>query len=582
MAAGINYANTNSLWGSFLAETLFRLGVGHAVLAPGSRSAPLTIALALHPNIKTTPVLDERSASFFALGLAKRERQPVLLVCTSGTAAANFFPAIIEARESCVPLLVLTADRPAEMRHCSSGQTIDQVKLYGNYPRFQAELALPEPSEGLLRYLRQVLRHACERTVWPVAGPVHLNVPFRDPLAPVPDETLKNLDRDRIGRLLAGLAPVRARPVRPSSEEVDAVVDQLHGARRLLIVAGPAAPHDPASYVESVIKLAARRAAPVLADALSPVRQRGGNLPWLIENYDCLLERGKVPEAKPDLVLRLGGLPTSKRLRQWLERLEVPQLVVEASDQNVDPLHGSCIHVRATLESLVAEALPLLKNVVEPSAFARDWTDESAAIRRELSRALGEWKGMFEGKIAWLLGRYAPAASRIFVSNSTPIRDVEFFMQARDTPIEIFFNRGANGIDGIVSTAMGVAGEDKPGFLLAGELAFLHDQNGLLNARVLRGGLTVLLINNGGGGIFHSLPVEAFQPPFEEYFVTRQEVDFGKLCAAYGISHSLIADWEALIEAISIPAEHGVHVFEIRTDAKRDRDHRARLLRGTG
>lgn len=580
MNDNLNFANTNSLWGSFLVESLFRFGVRHAVISPGSRSAPLTYSLAVHPGIRAVPVLDERSASFFALGIAKRVRRPVVLVCTSGTAAANFFPAVIEARESGVPLLVLTADRPPEMRDCSSGQTIDQVKIFGQYPRWQAEVALPEPSEKLLAYLRQTAQYACERALGPVGGPVHLNLPFRDPLAPVPDESLGELDRERVANLLEELLPVEARELRPAEADVREVVERVERARRLVIVAGPALPPDPAAYAEAVAKLSGRAAAPVLADALSPVRQRGTNQPYLVDNYDFLLERGKAPEEPPDLVVRLGPLPTSKRLRRWLEGLNCPQLIVESSDQNRDPLHGRCVHIRTDLVPLVEETLPLMHNAAPSVAFVDRWIAAGKELKAEVDSALAECEELFEGKIAWMLGRHVPAGSSVFVSNSTPVRDVEFFWPPREEPVEIFFNRGANGIDGVLSAAMGVASEGRRTFLLTGDLAFLHDQNGLLNAKAVRGGLTVILINNNGGGIFRALPVAKFDPPFEEFFTTQQQVDFSAICGAHGIAHEIIPSWETFTAAVRKPCELGVRVLEVRTDPVADWERRQQLLSG--
>lgn len=581
MANNLDFANTNILWGSFLVESLFRLGVRHAVIAPGSRSAPLAYAFALHPEIRAIPILDERSASFFALGIAKRRRRPVVLVCTSGTAGANFFPAIIEARASGIPLLVLTADRPPEMRDCSSGQTIDQLKLFGHYPRWQAELAVPEPSMKLLAYLRQTLVHACERTLWPVAGPVHLNLPFRDPLAPTPDQSLAGLNRDAVAGLLKGLGPAESRGPWPSEAEIRRIGIMVEDAKRLLIAAGPGSPSNPAAYVNAVVKLAQERSAPVLADALSPLRQRGWERACVVEHYDFLLERNLVPQEKPDLVLRLGGLPTSKRLRRWLEGLDCPQLVVEEGDQNVDPLHSRCVHVRSGVEALCQRLLAVIPDETLSPVWLKSWIDPSVRIGEEVAISLMECDEMFEGKIPWLLAQHAPAGSVVFISNSTPIRDAEYFWQAGERPLDIYFSRGANGIDGIVSTAMGLACEGKQTFLVTGDLAFLHDQNGLLNARALRGGgLTILLINNNGGGIFRSLPVAGFDPPFTDFFVTPQDVSFSGLCAAYAIEHEEIMDWASFVEAVEEPWEQGLRVLEIRTDSTVDQGIRTRLLRG--
>lgn len=583
MPDNLNFANTNSLWGSFLAESLFRVGVRHAVVSPGSRSAPLIHALATHPAIRAVPVLDERSAAFFALGIAKKVKGPVVLVCTSGTAAANFFPAVIEARESRVPLLVLTADRPPEMRDCASGQTIDQLKIFGHYPRWQAEVSLPEPSEKFLAYLRQTVRHACERTLWPVAGPVHLNLPFRDPLAPVEDASLAALDRARAGRLLEGLLPVEASESRPSANEARRLAESIERAERPILVAGPANAKDPVAYVEAVEQLAGRRAIPVLADALSPVRQRGGAFPYLVSNYDFLIGRGELARERPDFVLRLGALPTSKRLRSWLEGLDCLQWVVEEGDQNVDPLHGRCIHVRASLPALAAAisgAGGPVGSSSRPGGGRSRWVEASLRLREEMAKTLEGMEEIFEGKIAWLLSQYVPAGAAVFISNSTPVRDAEYFWQPGKEPVELFFNRGANGIDGIVSTAMGLASVAEQTILLTGDLAFLHDQNGLLNAKAVRGGLTIVLINNGGGGIFRALPVAEFDPPFHEFFLTPQQVDFSALCAGYEIRHEVIAEWKPFIEAIKRPWRKGLRVLEVRTNPEADWQLRSRLLKG--
>lgn len=579
MSDNLNFANTNSLWGSFLAETLSRAGVRHAVVCPGSRSAPLAIAVASHPAIEATPVLDERSAAFFALGLAKRTRFPVALICTSGTAAANFYPAIIEARESRVPLLILTADRPPEMRDCASGQTIDQVKLFGHYPRWQAELALPEPGVKLLSYLRQTLRHACERALWPVAGPVHVNVPFRDPLAPVPDESLLRVDEGAVRRLLRDFIPIRCAVADATPDAAATVLDRLERCARVLIIAGPAACHDSTRYADTVVAFSQRWQAPVLADVLSPLRHHPGAAQGVVETYDRLLARGEVPVEQPDLILRLGALPTSKRLRKWVEELECPQIVIEEGDHNVDPLHSRCVHVRAS----VTQLLPHLRPRREPAtAWRGRWQQAGAAARAHLGRALEATQPMFEGKIPWLLGRHLPPGASVFFSNSTPVRDAEFFWPAGGVPVEVYFNRGANGIDGILSTAMGVARESSQTFLVTGELAFLHDQNGLLSGRSLKTGMTVIVISNGGGGIFASLPVAQFDPPFTDFFLTPQHVNLALLCQAHGVVHERLSSWDRLVELIREPWRSGVRVIEICTDARADRQTRSELLGGEG
>ena len=270
----LDYRNVNSLWGSVLVETFVRVGVRQAVISPGSRSTPLTVQFAAHPGIEAIPVLDERSAAFFALGLARRIQRPVVLLCTSGTAGANYLPAVIEARESGVPLVVITADRPPEMRECRSGQTIDQQKLFGGFVNFYHEMAVPEADAGLLRYARQTVAHAVERSQWPVPGPVHLNAPFRDPLPPVEDDRAKALATEIDAGFFAHLTETVSRAASVARRPL-----RLDG--RGLIVAGQVRVADGADYARAVGALARRLGWPVLADALSPLRNHAAAVPGI-------------------------------------------------------------------------------------------------------------------------------------------------------------------------------------------------------------------------------------------------------------------------------------------------------------
>lgn len=335
----------NTLWGSVLAETLRRLGCRWAVVCPGSRSAPLTYALAQHPAIEVIPVWDERSAAFFALGLAQQSRQPVPLVCTSGSAAAHFFPAVQEAAESGIPLLILTADRPPELRHCRSGQTLDQVKLYGHYPNWQAELALPAADLGLLNYLRQTLVQAWERTLYPFPGPVHLNVPLRDPLAPIADGSTEALAAvlDEPGfeeAFFQGISPCSGSP--KSWQAVRIPLEQQPfwqewcRCERGIILAGPAQPRDPQAYAQAVARLALALGWPVLAEGLSPLRNYAHLNPYLVSTYDLLLRRQR-PQLWPEQVIQLGSLPTSKELRQTLASLRPRTWRLDPRPDNGDP-----------------------------------------------------------------------------------------------------------------------------------------------------------------------------------------------------------------------------------------------------
>lgn len=574
----LDFRNTNALWCSVLVETLVRLGARHAVTCPGSRSTPLTIALARHPRIEAIPLVDERSAAFFALGLAKRHRRPTVLVCTSGTAAANFLPAVIEAKESRVPLLVITADRPPEMRECRSGQTIDQQKIFGAFVGFYHELAVPEASLGGLRYLRQTAAHAWNRCLGPDAGPVHLNAPFRDPLPPLEDNSVLPLrsqlkERDFF-RHLEDRGGGLPRPVAASKPA--SALAALRAVERGLIVAGPAQPEDAGAYCRAVAKLARGLGWPVLADALSPLRQHASLNPNLVSTYDCLLRSAASREALgPTMVLSLGEWPTSKRLRGWLQEQDPRVVMLGRASRNEDALHLRTTAIGAGVEEFAAAACWPARR---PGSWLRQWMAIESRTRRRLSRALESEDAMFEGKASWLLNRSLPRGTAVVIANSMPVRDAEYFWLPGDRRHGVYFNRGANGIDGTLSTALGVAHGQEGTVLVTGDLAFLHDANGMLAKPKLRGSLTVVLVNNRGGGIFEHLPVSRFDPPFEEYFATPQQVDFSRLCAAHGIEHRLVKGWGQFTRLVSRLPGKGIRVLELRTDRKADAALRQRLL----
>lgn len=574
-APTLDFRNTNALWCSVIAETLARLGLRQAVISPGSRSTPLTFAFARHPQIEAIPVLDERSAAFFALGLSRQHHRPTALVCTSGTAAANFLPAIIEAQESGVPLLVITADRPPEMRECASGQAIDQQKLYGGHVNHYHELAVPEAKLELLRYVRQTVMFAFERTLFPFAGPVHLNAPFRDPLAPVDDGVAEKL-RTAIDEesFFAHLKPVSAGGGMRSAPT--SLLPEFGREDRGVIVAGPAQPADAAAYGNAVKRLSATLGWPLLGDGLSPVRNYAGQIPLLAGNYNAVLRSPALAgRFRPQSVICLGEWPTSKQLRQWIEAAEPEVWLVAPDAKNHDALHTRTRHLRCSVE-LLAASLPAGER--EPSAYARDWLRADQAARLALDSRLSSLDPLFEGKASLLLSRHLPPETPVFVASSMPVRDVEFFWEPGDRRCRLHFSRGANGIDGTLSTALGIAYGNRPAVLLTGDLALLHDTNGFLLRPKFQGSLTIVLSNNHGGGIFEMLPVAKFDPPFEEFFATPQQVDFARLCAAYNVEHVAVRDWAHFTALISSLPAAGMRVLELRTDRKRDSALRRELF----
>lgn len=562
-------ANVNFFWGGLTAEVLARLGLKYAVISPGSRSAPLTTGFATCRELEAIPVLDERSASFFALGLARRTGKPVALVCTSGTAVANYLPAVVEAEASGIPLILLTADRPPEMRDCSSGQTIDQRKIFGRYTVWEHELALPDTAR--FGYLRQTLVHAYRRCLTPMPGPVHLNVPFRDPLAPVKAEKPflpKNFS------LKAFLATVRP----PQIGGTLAQLDTLDTHEKGLIIAGYAQVSDPTAYAETILGMARQLGWPVLADVLSPLRSHAPDDAPLVCHYHALLrDRQWADKHRPDFVLQFGDLPTSKVLRTWLAGTEAETLVIDGSYRNLDPTHAKATHLRLGSD---AYAEPMTVLPAPPGKFAESWLKAEAKTGKRIQQSLQKLEPFFEGKLPFVLSRKLPKGTPVFIASSMPVRDAELFWQPGERAYRIHANRGANGIDGTLSTALGVAHDGKPAVLLTGDLAFLHDSNGLLIASKLRGSLTVLLINNRGGRIFENLPISGYEPPFEAYFATPQQVDFRQLCQAHDIAYHRPENWRELDKLIGKLPRKGVRVIEIVTDPSHDVPYRKQLLDG--
>ena len=570
--------NVSTLWSSVLVETLHRLGLKFAIICPGSRSSSLTLAFAQHPQIETLPILDERSAAFFALGRAKRSRRPVVLVCTSGTAGANFYPAIIEATESQIPLIVLTADRPPELRHCHAGQTIDQLKLYGYYPRWQSELTIPSSALESLQYLRQTIVHAWERSLYPQAGVVHLNCPFQEPLAPIPDAAVLSLaDSFPLDSFWAMVRPISGNLRISTLVNSDLTLLLQHCSEQApwpakgIIIAGLYQGDDPQSYCQAIAALSQHLAYPVFGDALSPLRNFfDGSYP-LITTYDFVLRNPQIAQTLgPDCIIQIGELPTSKNLRIWLSQLSCPRYIVDTSRDNFDPLHAQTQHLRLSLFQFVTILAEQKKPASRKKEYLQEWQVLEQKIQQQMTVIMTEREELFEGKIAWLISQSLPSQTPIFIANSMPIRHVEFFWQPNQTYSQPYFNRGANGIDGTLSSALGMAHQETPSLLLTGDLSLLHDTNGFLIRPYFRGHLTIILINNNGGGIFEMLAIASKESYFENYFATPQSINFAKLCVSYNIDYFLINDQQTFVELISNLPQEGIRLLEIKTDRKAD------------
>ena len=569
MARSKKFANTNALWSAVGVRTLANLGLRHVVISPGSRSTPLAFAFAENPEIGTTVALDERSAGFIALGLAKASREPVALLCTSGTAGANYLPAVIEARLSATPLLVLTADRPPELRDCHSGQTITQNGLFGGYPVWATEAAVPSTDLNLLRYWRQLLVDAWQRAQGPLAGPVHLNLPFRDPLPPSePEKGYKapaGFDLDDFTAL-----PVCAQVdslLTPAS-----VADLLAKTERGVIVVGPHAPADRQEFADALLELSHLTGWPVLSDGAGTVRGDLAGSGRLVSAYDLILRDPKLAQAlRPTAAIFVGPLPTSKVLRAWLKDSDVVALQINRAGENVDSTHGRWTRLDGTLTPSGEHAK------ATDNARLSAWSKAQQAARAKLERiARVDWN--FEGRVVTLLEEALGPDDRLFIGSSMPVRDLEWFYHPPGPGPEVLCNRGANGIDGTVSTALGASLDGKRTVLLCGDLTFLHDSNALLSAYGHMGDLTVVVVNNQGGGIFNHLAVAKETKRFEQLWGTPQAADLGKLCAAHGVRHDHAETWTALARQLERRGK-GVRVIEFRTDREADAAWRLKSFR---
>jgi len=526
-------------------DELVRCGMRAACTAPGSRSTPLVLSLVRDERLRCYSHLDERVAGFFAVGLAKASGLPVAVACTSGTAAVELAPAVYEAREARVPLVVLTADRPPELRDVGAGQTIDQLKLYGDAAKWFVEVGTHEATPARLRWIRTL---AC-RAFWTATtgrrGPVHLNLPLREPLVLDEGETLPPDDSGRPG----------GRPWVVHAQAAAQPAQVTFGGARGVIVAGRDERHP--ALPAALARAAERCGYPLLADPLSGARRGGA----AVAHYDALLRDEAFAAAHaPDFVLRVGDLPTSKPLRQWLAgQADAVQVRLDPEEgwQDPDGVVETMLVADpvATLDALDASADP---------AWLRSWRLADEAAARAIAATLGD--ALSEPLVAAQLGADLPATATCFVASSMPVRDVETFWPARDAPPRALSHRGANGIDGTVSGALGAAaGGAGPVVLLIGDVALAYDLGALASATRLGLSLTIVLLNNDGGGIFSFLPVARERDAFEEHVATPHGLDFARAAALYGCAYTRADDPAALRTALDAAGD-GVALIEVRTD----------------
>ena len=564
--------NPNNHWSNLFVNELATSGLTAVCIAPGSRSTPLTLAFHQHPDIEVYLHLDERCAAFFALGMAMATQKPVALVCTSGTAAAEFYGAIIEARQANIPLLILTADRPPELRHSGANQTVDQVKMYGDQVLWSVDVALPEAAAPAVA-LRNIQTLACRAYATALGlmnsaatGPVHLNFPFRKPLEPNIDDYLQ--EKQSLHRPKTHFAHAM---LQPFTAQISTIAQTIGQHERGLIICGPRCPGG--DFLQSIAQLAQQSGYPLLADPLSGLRfgPHVADTP-IIGGYEGMLASAE----SFDVLLRFGALPTSKTINDYINRS------MAEKSQSSHYIHVSENGIWADDSHWITEFIhadpTLLCQQVTQSVVKRD---SFAWLRNFMKAENWYWKEIeqhlenifFDGTAVAMVAEAVPPQTNLFISNSLPIRHMDQFVRPSTTPLQTFASRGASGIDGVTSTALGVAASSAdPLVLIIGDVAFYHDLNGLLAIR--QHGLnnvTIVLLNNNGGNIFRRLPIAEFEPAFTELFLTPHGLDFEPAAQMYGLAYTKAADRDSFQAALNHSIQDASPwIIEVSTDGIQD------------
>ena len=538
-----------------LVDEFYQLGVRHAVFSPGSRSTTMAMLFKEHEGFETYMNIDERSASFMALGIAKAHKEPTVLVCTSGSAVSHYLPAILEAQYTGVPLIVLSADRPHTLLHVGAPQTVDQHKIFGTAVNYFEELAVPQESH-YYTYPRQVARKAYMKAMDTKKGPVHINVPLFEPLVP-------ELSRNHFE---AGRSSFKV--VKPNYSDIFACGEGnnlLERYERILILAGPQIDIDEAEMIRS---FGESLQAPILADPLSNIRGCGTSK-VVISTYDALLAgQAFWHELKPDCVIQFGQIVVSKRVQQMVASWDnVEYIEVNATMDSMNPTGKTTMHIQASID--VFTNLYGVKN--DSPAYLGKWQHLETAGKQKLGTAIEE-PSCFEGRTIRELQQHISDNAQVLIANSMSIRDFDYFWFSGESKAVLYGNRGVNGIDGTISTALGLAANGRPTYLVTGDLSLFHDLNGLAVAKTHNLNLTIILHNNDGGGIFEYLPQKGTKH-FDYLFSTSQGLDYSGAAKLYGCGYTKISSPNELSFVLAkIGQESGVHIIEIPTNREYSRE----------
>ena len=560
-----------------LVDEFYQLGVRHAVFSPGSRSTTMAMLFKEHEGFETYMNIDERSASFMALGIAKAHKEPTVLVCTSGSAVAHYLPAILEAQYTGVPLIVLSADRPHTLLHVGAPQTVDQHKIFGTAVNYFEELAVPQESH-YYTYPRQVARKAYMKAMDTKKGPVHINVPLFEPLVPELSRNHFEAGRSSFKVFKPNYSSVFGFDDRNNLTHINNVIDVAHNNdstkeindlleryERILILAGPQIDVDEADMIRS---FGEALQAPILADSLSNVRGCGTSK-VVISTYDALLARQSLwYELKPDCVIQFGQIVVSKRVQQMVASWDnVEYIEVNATMDSMNPTGKTTMHMQASID--VFTNLYGVKN--DSPAYLGKWQHLETAGKQKLGTAIEE-PSCFEGRTIRELQQHISDNAQVLIANSMSIRDFDYFWFSGESKAVLYGNRGVNGIDGTISTALGLAANGRPTYLVTGDLSLFHDLNGLAVAKTHNLNLTIILHNNDGGGIFEYLPQKGTKH-FDYLFSTSQGLDYSGAAKLYGCGYTKISSPDELSSVLAnVSQETGVHIIEIPTNREYSRE----------
>ena len=560
-----------------LVDEFYQLGVRHAVFSPGSRSTTMAMLFKEHEGFETYMNIDERSASFMALGIAKAHKEPTVLVCTSGSAVAHYLPAILEAQYSGVPLIVLSADRPHTLLHVGAPQTVDQHKIFGTAVNYFEELAVPQESH-YYTYPRQVARKAYMKAMDTKKGPVHINVPLFEPLVPELSRNHFEAGRSSFKVVKPNYSSVFGCDNRNNLTHINNVIDVAHNNdstkeindlleryERILILAGPQIDIDEAETIRS---FGEALQAPILADPLSNVRGCGTSK-VVISTYDALLAGQSLwHELKPDCVIQFGQIVVSKRVQQMLASWDnVEYIEVNPTMDSMNPTGKTTMHMQASID--VFTNLYGVKN--DSPAYLGKWQYLETEGKQQLGTAIEE-PSCFEGRTIRDLQQHISDNAQVLIANSMSIRDFDYFWFSGESKAVLYGNRGVNGIDGTISTALGLAVNGRPTYLVTGDLSLFHDLNGLAVAKTHNLNLTIILHNNDGGGIFEYLPQKGTKH-FDYLFSTSQGLDYSGAAKLYGCDYTKISSPDELSSVLAnVSQETGIHIIEIPTNREYSRE----------